>query len=93
MNSTLQYIHGLARVPLHKLLEHGPDNEKEFPMPIAIFTENGVEIMPNIHSATILEHSTKSSRDDTILDTFNSASYLFNPIISMVYLDRRLEMH
>ncbi|XP_036347985.1 uncharacterized protein LOC118757377 [Rhagoletis pomonella] len=78
---------------MHKILQHGPDIVRQFPMPVAFYAEDALESMHKIHRETIREHSRRNSRENAILDTFNRAVYLSDPILSMVYLDRRREMH
>lgn len=89
----LRYPWARMNPSVHKFLEHGPDIVRQFPMPIAFYAEDALESMHKIHRQTVREHSRRSSRENAILDTFNRAVYLSDPIISMVYLDRRLEMH
>lgn len=78
---------------VHKLLMHGPDIVRQFPLPIAYYAEDALESMHKVHRETVRDHSRRNTRENTILDTFNRAVYLSDPLISMVYLDRRMLMH
>ena len=78
---------------LHKLLKHGTEIAAKFPLPIAYYAEDALESMHKIHRQTVREHARRDSRENTLLDTFNRAVYLSDPLISMVYFERRMKMH
>lgn len=39
------------------------------------------------------EHSRQDSREHRLLDTFNRAVHLSDPLISMVYMQKRMKEH
>ena len=78
---------------MHKLLIHGCDIVRQFPMPIAFYAEDASESSHKIYRDTLKNHSRQSNRQYHIEDTFNRMIYLTDPIISMKYIDRRIKMH
>ena len=78
---------------VHKMLKHGCDITRKFPLPIAYFAEDANESMHKIYRNTKKNHARLSSRENCILDTFNRSVYLTDPVISMIYIERRIKMH
>ena len=72
---------------------HGPYIVRQFRMPILYYAEDALESMHKVHRETVRDHSRRDNRENSILDTFNRAVYLSDPLLSMVYLNGRLSMH
>ena len=78
---------------LHKLLMHGCQIARKFPVPMIYFSEDASEAWHKLYRKNILEHSRQISRSARLLDTFNRAVYLSDPLISLIFIQKRLKYH
>ena len=76
---------------VHKLLIHSSDIIKQFPLPIAYYSEDVSESWHKIYGQNLVSHARKISRESRILDTFNRAVYVTDPVISLIYIKNRLK--
>ena len=87
------YYYPWARMnpSLHKLLIHGCQIARKFPLPMAYFSEDAVESMHKFYRDWIKNRSRQNSRLNRILDTFNNALYYSDPKISLSNIEDRIE--
>ena len=76
---------------LHKLLVHGCQIAKKFPLPMAYFSEDANESMHKYYRDWITNRSRQNNRANRLLDTFNSAVYFSDPKISLYNINDRIE--
>uniref|UniRef100_A0ABD2W9W8 Uncharacterized protein n=1 Tax=Trichogramma kaykai TaxID=54128 RepID=A0ABD2W9W8_9HYME len=77
----------------HKLLMHGCQISRKFPLPIQYFSEDSSEAWHKLNRRNFNNGSRQTSHANRILDVFNKAIYLSDPKISMVHLQNRLKFH
>lgn len=77
----------------HKLLVHGCQIARKFPLPIAFFSEDSSESWHKLNRENMKKRSRQNSRQNRILDVFNRAVYLSDPKISLMYIKNRLRFH
>ena len=77
----------------HKLLMHGCQISKIFPLPKTYFSEDCSEAWHKLHRKNMTERSRQNNRQNRILDVFNRAVYLSDPKISLTYLRNHLKFH
>ncbi|KAL7290927.1 hypothetical protein TKK_0015654 [Trichogramma kaykai] len=75
----------------HKLLMHGCQICRQFPLPIAYFSEDSSEAWHKLNRSNLKSGSRQCSREYRLLDTFNKAVYLSDPKISMTHVADRLK--
>ena len=76
---------------VHKLLAHGCDIAKKFPMPQIYFAEDCTESWHKYYRKNIISHARQNSRENRLLDIFNRALCFSDPIIFLIYVNRRLK--
>ena len=76
---------------VHKLLIHSSDIIRQFPLPIAYYSEDASESWHKIYRQNLVSHARQISREARILDTFNRAVYVTDPVISLIYIKNRLK--
>jgi len=76
---------------LHKLLKHGCDIARQFPLPIAYYSEDANESWHKLYRKNMTQHSRQNSRENRMLDVFNRALYLTDPKISTILIENRLQ--
>ncbi len=74
---------------VHKMLRHGVDIARKFPLSLAYFAEDAAESMHKCYRNTSLHHARQNSRENRLKDVFNRAVDKSDPLISLVYLDKR----
>lgn len=75
----------------HKLLKHSCQIIKEFPLPIAYYSEDANESWHKLYRKNMLQHARQKSRETRILDVFHRATYMTDPKISLIYIEERLK--
>lgn len=73
----------------HKLLIHGCQIAKHFPLPMAYFAEDGLESWHKYYRSNTKKHCRQSSRKNRILDLYNSAIYMSDPALSVIGIEKR----
>lgn len=76
---------------VHKMLRHGVDIARQFPLSLAYFAEDAAESMHKIYKKNSVMHARQNSRANRLKDVFNRSVYLSDPLISSVYLKKRCE--
>ena len=76
---------------MHKLLKHGCEVARKFPLPIAYYSEDGSESWHKLYRRNMTKHSRQTSRENRLLDVFNKALHLSDPKISLIMIDKRLK--
>lgn len=76
---------------LHKLLRHGCEIARTYPMPPEYFAEDCVESWHKLHRRNLLQHARQNSREHRILDMFNRAVYMSDPTLSLIYAEKRIK--
>ena len=74
----------------HKLLIHGCQIAKNFPLPMAYFAEDGLESWHNYFRSNTKNHCRQSSRKNLILDLYNRAIEMSDPVISLIGIEKRI---
>lgn len=76
---------------LHKLLKHGCEICKEFPLPMAYFAEDASEAWHKLYRKNFISHARQNGRENRIVDVFLRAVYTTDPKISLFYIEDRLK--
>lgn len=84
-----QYPWAKMNPSVHKMLRHGVDISQQFPLSLAYFAEDAAESMHKYYRKNSLAHARQSSRANRLLDVFNRAVDLSDPLISLIYLEDR----
>lgn len=77
---------------VHKMLRHGVDISRQFPFSLAYFTEESAESMHKYYRKNSVSHARQCSRANRLMDVFNRAVDLSDPLISSIYLESRRKM-
>lgn len=77
----------------HKLLRHGCQVARKFPLPIAFYSEDASESWHKLYRKQMIEHARQISRKERLLDVFNRAVYLSDPKISLLFITKRMKLH
>jgi len=64
---------------------------REFPLPIAYYSEDANESWHKLYRKNMTQHSRQNSRENRMLDVFNRALYLTDPKISTILIENRLQ--
>lgn len=75
---------------VHKMLKHGVEICQEFPLSLAYFAEDAAESMHKCYKKNSISHARQSSRANRLKDVFNRSVDFSDPLISNVYLEKRL---
>lgn len=78
---------------VHKILKHGVDIAKQFPMPMAFFSEDANETSHKYYRSNFKNHARQYKRSARLLDVFNRQMYRSDPKVSMMYIQQRLKKH
>lgn len=78
---------------LHKLLQHGCEIARCFPIPMAYYAEDANEAWHKLYRRNMTEHSRQNSRKNRLHDVFNRAVYMSDPKISLIKLKERERMY
>lgn len=86
-------LHPWAKInpSVHKMLRHGVDIAREFPLSLAYFSEDAAESMHKCYKKNMIHHARQNSRENRLKDVFNRAVDTSDPLVSLVYLDKRLK--
>lgn len=76
---------------VHKLLRHGVDIARNFPLSLAYFAEDAAESMHKCYRKSSVYHARQNSRENRLKDVFNRAVDMSDPFISMIYLEKRIK--
>lgn len=76
---------------VHKMLRHGVDIAKQFPLSLAYFAEDAAESMHKCYRKNSISHARQNSRANRLLDVFNRLIDLSDPLISLIYLEDRIK--
>lgn len=76
---------------VHKMLRHGVAIARQFPLSLAYFAEDAAESMHKYYRKNSILHARQNSRANRLKDVFNRSVDLSDPLISMIYLDKRCE--
>lgn len=74
---------------VHKMLRHGVAIARQFPLSLAYFAEDAAESMHKCYRKNSLSHARQNSRANRLKDVFNRSIDFSDPLISMIYLDKR----
>ncbi|KYM95706.1 hypothetical protein ALC62_13648 [Cyphomyrmex costatus] len=75
----------------HKLLQHGCEIAKQFPLPMLYFSEDALESWHKFYRRNLISHARQRSRKCRLLDVFNRALYFSDPKISLILINERLQ--
>ena len=78
---------------LHKLLKHGCEIAREFPLPMIYYSEDANESWHKLYRKNMSAHSRQNSRKNRLLDVFNRAVYLTDPMISLILIENRIKFY
>ena len=76
---------------LHKLLKHGCQIARQFPLPIAYYAEDANESWHKVYRKNIKSHARQNSRKNRLFDIFKRAIYLSDPKISLILINNRFK--
>lgn len=76
---------------VHKMLRHGVDIARNFPLSLAYFAEDAAESMHKCYRKSSLYHARQNSRENRLKDVFNRAVDMSDPLISTIYLEKRIK--
>lgn len=76
---------------VHKMLRHGVDIARRFPLSLAYFAEDAAESMHKCYKKNSIWHARQNNRANRLKDVFNRSVDLSDPLISSVYLEKRCE--
>lgn len=77
----------------HKLLIHGCQVARKFPLPISFYSEDSSESWHKLYRKNMREHARQISRKARLLDVFNRSVYLSGPKLCFLYIEKRLKFH
>lgn len=83
------YPWGRMNPSVHKMLRHGVSVARQFPLSLAYFAEDAAESMHKCYKKNSISHARQRSRADRLMDVFNRSVDLSDPLISMIYLEKR----
>ena len=69
---------------VHKLLIHGCQIAKKFPLPMAYFAEDAGESWHKHYRKNMVIHARQNSKINRLGDVFDRAIYLTDPMISLI---------
>lgn len=75
---------------VHKMLRHGVAIARNFPLSLAYFAEDAAESMHKCYRKSSLYHARQNSRENRLKDVFNRAVDMSDPLISTIYLEKRI---
>lgn len=67
----------------HKILIHGPEIGRHFPLPLSFLAEDGQEAWHKYYRQNLVGHSRQDSREHRIMDTYNAAIYATDPFVTL----------
>lgn len=76
---------------VHKMLRHGVDIARKFPLSLAYFAEDADESMHKCYRNSSIHHARQNSRENRLKDVFNRAVDMSDPLISTIYLEKRCQ--
>ncbi len=76
---------------VHKMLRHGVDIARNFPLSLAYFAEDAAESMHKCYRKSSVSHARQNSRENRLKDVFNRAVDMSDPVISLTYLEKRIK--
>lgn len=74
---------------VHKMFRHGVKIAKRFPLSLAYFSEDAAESMHKYYRTNSISHARQNSRENRLMDVFNRAVDMSDPMISMVHIEKR----
>lgn len=74
----------------HKLLVHGCQIARNFPLPMAYFAEDGLESWHKYYRSNTQYHCRQNSRINRITDLYNRAIEMSDPAISIIGIEKRI---
>lgn len=74
---------------VHKMLRHGVDIARKFPLSLAYFAEDAAESMHKCYRKNSINHARQNSRANRLKDVFNRAVDMSDPLVSTIYLEKR----
>lgn len=74
---------------MHKLLVHGCDIARQLPLPVAYYAEDANESWHKLYRQNMVSHARQNSRKNRLIDTFNRAVCLSDPLISLILIKSR----
>ena len=74
---------------VHKMLRHGVEIARKFPLSLAYFAEDAAESLHKCYRKNSISHARQNSRANRLKDVFNRSVDLSDPLISMYYVDKR----
>ena len=69
---------------VHKLLMHGCQIARKFPLPIAYFAEDAGESWHKYYRKNMIMHARQTSKANRLQDVFDRAIYLTDPMTSLI---------
>lgn len=83
------YWWGKLNPSVHKMLRHGVDIARQFPLSLAYFAEDAAESMHKCYKKNSIAHARQNSRANRLKDVFNRSVDLSDPLISNILLEKR----
>lgn len=74
---------------VHKMIRHGVSIAKQFPLSLAYFAEDAA--MHKFYRKNSISHARQNSKANRLLDVFNRAVDLSDPLVSTIYLEKRVK--